>query len=459
MINIILSGGYGSRLWPLSRASSPKQFISLFNETTLYQDTVLRNREVCDSLITILGGDHYYLAKNQLEMLNYSRGSYLIEPVGRNTAPAIALGCLLAGPDEIVLVTPSDHQIVKHDAYCTAVREAEKFASQGFLVTFGLKPTFPETGFGYIEAKGNEVVAFREKPDVKTAESYVASGRHFWNSGMFCFRAGTFLDELGKYRPDILEASRAAFQEMKSRGAENISRSLMESIPKDSIDYAVLEKSSKVRVVPCDIGWADLGSFDSLYEENPADETGNVVLHKGDLWSYGSSGNLVALSKRTVALVDVEDMIIIDTPDALLVSRKGSSQKVKDVVTDLEKSKSPLIQNPMRVERPWGAYLVLEEKPSFKVKRIEVKPGARLSLQRHKMRSEHWTVVQGLARITLEQDLLVRHAGEFVIIPQGSAHRLENMGDELLIIVEVQMGTYLEEDDIERLEDDYIRFT
>lgn len=457
MINVVLCGGYGSRLWPLSRKFLPKQFLSFEGDYSLFQQTVLRNKDISDSTLVILGEDHYFQAKDQLHDIHVTNTSFIAESIGRNTAPAIALAALSVDPEDVLMISASDHRITNGEAYRKAVRRAVELASEGFLVTFGIQPEYPETGYGYIEASGEDVSAFKEKPDFKTAESYIKAGNYYWNSGMFCFKAGIFLDELKKFRPDILDACLIAFKEYQKSDLDLVPLNVMSAIPKDSIDFAVMEKSDRVKVVACNLGWADLGSIDSLYEKLDKDVQHNMIHGSSRIINENSKNNLIISDKRTVSLIDVEDLNIVDTEDALLITKRGSSQKIKCVVEQLEAEGSELIKLHNRVQRPWGAYLVLENQDRFKVKRIEVKPGARLSLQRHQHRSEHWTVVQGQARIYVNDDILVRNAGEFIVIPAKAVHRLENIGDSPLIVVEVQMGDYLGEDDIERLEDDYAR--
>ena len=330
MTNLILCGGSGTRLWPLSRHQTPKQFYPLFAGQTLFEQTVLRNKMLADEFWVASNARQIDLAKEQLNRCGVTDFRCLVEPVGRNTTPAIALVCLALDPEELVFVTPSDHLITKAPEYRRAVARAAELAAEGYLVTFGIKPTGPETGFGYIEAQGETVVSFREKPDLVTAQGYVAGGKHFWNSGMFVFKAGAFLGELGIHAPEVLDACRRV-------GGVTPDEAGMRAIPAVSIDYAVMEKSRKVRVVSCDPGWSDLGSFDALYDEVERNETGNGVLTSVEPIFVGSKNNLVVGAQRKVALVDVEDLMVIDTPDALLIVRRGSSQKVKDVVDALRK--------------------------------------------------------------------------------------------------------------------------
>ncbi len=454
MINLILCGGSGTRLWPISRTLLPKQFVKLFEGSSLFQQTVQRNAHCCDTTYVVSNAEQYFLAEDQLKGLN-QKAKYLLEPVGRNTAPAIALACLTLNEDDLVLVTPSDHSITNQQAYADVLQKAAKLAGEGYLVTFGIQPTYAETGYGYIEADGENVLCFKEKPDVATAEEYLKKGNFYWNSGMFCFKAGSFLSELQKYSPEIYEASLAALNNATKEDKVRIHHEDMASIPANSIDYAVMEKSSRVKVVPADIGWNDLGSFESLYHELPKDENGNT--EGQDALMVNSSNNLIITSDRKVATLDINDLIIIDTPDALLVSAKGSSQKVREVVASLKNAGSDLHHIHRTAYRPWGSYTVMEDQPMFKVKRIVVQPQGRLSLQKHFHRSEHWVVVSGTARVTLGDKTFLVRPNESTYIPIGELHRLENPGKVDLIMIEVQVGEYTGEDDIVRIEDDYKR--
>ncbi|WP_294880392.1 sugar phosphate nucleotidyltransferase [Sulfurimonas sp. RIFOXYB12_FULL_35_9] len=504
MTNIILCGGSGTRLWPISRTLMPKQFVKLFNDKSLFQLTLQRNSAVCDKLFIVSNSEQYFLALDQLDEINKVNNSetkYLLEPVGRNTAPAIALACLALNKDEIVLVTPSDHLVKDEEQYRKVLQEAKDLAKSDYLVTFGIKPTFAETGFGYIEADGLDAKAFHEKPDFEKATAYLRAGNYYWNSGMFCFKAGIFLDELQKYSPQIYDACKKALGSeveasqvgedksslpnqdfhrnnvstsqvgedksslpnqdchgnevsTSSKRVIKIDKASMLNIPEDSIDYAVMEKSSKVKVVPSDIGWSDVGSFDALYDELPKDENGNSINEK--YVQIDSKNNLIYGNERKITTVDIEDLIIVDTGDALLISKKGSSQKVKNIVQKI-RGDSELHNIHLTAHRPWGTYTILEDNPKYKIKRIEVKPGGRLSLQKHFHRSEHWTVVSGTAVVTLGEREIPLRANESIYIPMGELHRLQNAGKLNLVIIETQIGDYLGEDDIVRIHDDYKR--
>ncbi|MDA3947126.1 MAG: mannose-1-phosphate guanylyltransferase/mannose-6-phosphate isomerase [Helicobacteraceae bacterium] len=460
MTNIILCGGSGTRLWPLSRTLMPKQFVKLFEGESLFQKTVARNQKACNAQFIVSNAEQYFLAVDQIEEMainNNYKANYLLEPVGRNTAPAIALACFALDAEEMVLVTPSDHLIKDEQAYLEAIDKAKALAQTNNLVTFGITPQYPETGFGYIEADGEEVLSFKEKPDAATAQAYIDAGNYYWNSGMFCFKAGCFLEELKNHSPEIYAASLFAYNNAKVDEMIRISHDDMIAIPQDSIDYAVMEKSDKVRVVPSDIAWSDLGSFDALYAELPQDSNGNAISTQGlEAIIKDSKDNLI-ISEKLVATIDVDDLLIIDTADALLVSRKGSSQKVKEVVQALKQRNSELPNIHVTAHRPWGTYTILDESEGYKVKRIVVKPGKRLSLQKHYHRSEHWIVVSGTATVTRgEEEFLVR-ANESTYIPMGELHRLENVGKIPLVMIEAQVGEYVGEDDIVRISDDFKR--
>jgi len=454
MTNIILCGGSGTRLWPISRTLMPKQFVKLFDDQSLFQLTVERNSKNCNSQYIVSNAEQYFLALDQLEELEKVNNKYLLEPVGRNTAPAIALACLDLPYDEIVLVTPSDHLIKDETEYAKVLEKAKELASEDNLVTFGITPQFAETGFGYIEAEGLAVKAFHEKPNKQTAEEYVKAGNYYWNSGMFCFKAGVFLDELKTYSPKIYETSKLAFNNANKEGIVRITHDDMSNIPEDSIDYAVMEKSKKVKVIPSDIAWSDVGSFDALYEELPKDENNNTL--NPNHISIDSKNNLVYGNERKIATVDIEDTIIVDTGDALLISKKGSSQKVKQVVAQVRET-TELHNIHLTGHRPWGTYTVLTEQEGYKVKRIEVKPGKRLSLQKHYHRNEHWIVVSGTATVTVGDTKKYVRPNESTYIKMGELHRLENEGKIPVILIEAQVGEYTGEDDIVRIDDDFSR--
>ena len=458
MINIILCGGNGTRLWPISRTLMPKQFVKLLNDKSLFQLTVERNKDVCREQFVVSNAEQYFLAVDQLEEMQHTQNKFLLEPIGRNTAPAIALACFALNPDEVVLVSPSDHLVKDEVAYARILQDAKKLAQEDNLVTFGITPTFAETGFGYIESNGQEVKAFHEKPDAKTAQKYVEAGNFYWNSGIFCFKAGIFLEELQKYSPEIYKTSKQAFNNLNINNETDIfriSHDDMQAIPEDSIDYAVMEKSDKVKVVAADIGWSDLGSFDALADEFEKDDNGNSI--NDNLIAINSKNNFIYGSDRMIALADIDDLIVVDTPDALLISKKGNSQKIKDIVKELKGRESDLHHIHLTAHRPWGTYTILEENHKYKIKRIVVKPGKRLSLQKHFHRSEHWIVVEGTALVMVQDKETLVRPNESTYIPMGNTHRLENPGKVDVVLIEAQVGEYLGEDDIVRIEDDFKR--
>ena len=455
MTNIVLCGGSGTRLWPISRTLMPKQFVKLFDNKSLFQLTVERNSKVCDSQFIVSNAEQYFLALDQLEELNKTNNKYLLEPIGRNTAPAIALACMKLPYDELVLVTPSDHLIKDETEYKKVLEQAKELALKNNLVTFGITPTFAETGFGYIESVNTyDVKAFHEKPDFKTATSYLEAGNYYWNSGMFCFKAGIFLDELKKYSPTIYETSKLALENANTQDIIRIKHDDMLAIPEDSIDYAVMEKSKLVKVIPSNISWSDVGSFDALFEELPKDTNGNTV--NPNHISIDSKNNLVFGTERIISTIDVEDLIIVDSGDALLISKKGSSQKVKQVVAEIKKT-TQLHNIHLSAHRPWGTYTILEDTPGYKIKRIEVKPGKRLSLQKHFHRNEHWIVVSGTATVTVGNETRYVRPNESTYIKMGELHRLENEGKIPVVLIEAQVGEYTGEDDIIRVDDDFRR--
>lgn len=457
MTNIILCGGNGTRLWPISRTLMPKQFNKLFNNKSLFQLTIQRNSLVCNKKLIVSNCEQYFLALDQLEELNDSKSTFVLEPVGRNTAPAIALACFALEEDEIVLVTPSDHLIKNEKEYFKVLNQAKELAENDNLVTFGITPTFAEIGFGYIEADNLNVKAFHEKPDLNTAHTYLEAGNYYWNSGMFCFKAGLFLNELKQHSPKIYDTAKEAFKnkQLINNNQFRIKIDDMTEIPEDSIDYAVMEKSSYVKVIPSNIDWSDLGSFDALYEELPKDKNGNTK--NTNYIGIDSTNNLIFGDERKIATIDIDDLIIVDSGDALLISKKGSSQKVKQVVKEIKNQGNGLHNIHLTAHRPWGTYTILEDTPGYKIKRIEVKPGKRLSLQKHFHRNEHWIVVSGTATVTVGNETKYIRPNESRYIKMGQIHRLANEGKIPVILIEAQVGEYTGEDDIVRIEDDFKR--
>ena len=456
MTNIILCGGSGTRLWPISRTLMPKQFLKIFDEKSLFQLCVLRNQNFCQKQLIVSNAQQYFLALDQLEELAIdTKNQFLLEPIGRNTAPAIALAAMQLDPDEVLLISPSDHFIKDQKSYEKVLTRAKELATAGYLVTFGITPEYAETGYGYIEAKGEDVQAFHEKPDAKTAKEYLQKGNYYWNSGMFCFRAKTYLEELQKHAPQIYEACKKAFESAKKEKIIRIAHEAMVEIPEESIDYAVMEHSTKVKMVASDIGWSDIGSFDALDLEFEKDEQNNT---KNDrLYALDAHNNFVYAKNKAVALSDVDDLIVVETDDVVLVSKKGSSQKIKELLSMVKQKEPELATTHQTTHRPWGTFTILEDEPGYKIKRIEVKPGMRLSLQKHMHRNEHWIIISGTATVTVGESTKILRANESTYIKMGEIHRLANEGKIPVVLIEAQVGAYTGEDDIIRIEDDFNR--
>ncbi len=465
---VLLSGGSGTRLWPLSREAYPKQFLPLVGDDTMLQATWRRVAALSRRApLVVANEEHRFLVAEQLRVIGAPTPRIVLEPVGRNTAPAIAAAALIArldGGDPLLLVLPSDHVVRDDAAFRAAVIAAAPAAAAGALVTFGIVPQAPETGFGYIQAGAGEgvrkVLRFVEKPDAATAQAYLDDGGYYWNSGMFLFRASRYLQELEAYRPDILAAVRAACAHLDRDGQFHdieflrLDREAFATSPSESIDYAVMENTGAAMVLPVDIGWNDVGSWSALWEVSEQDADGNA--HHGDVIAVDTR-NSYAYARRLVALVGVDDLIVVETDDAILVAAKDKVQQVKEVVARLKAGQRSQAALHREVNRPWGSYDSVDVGDGFQVKRIKVKPGATLSLQSHQRRAEHWIVVRGTARVTRNNDVFELFANQSTYIPIGAKHRLENPGDDMLELIEVQSGDYLGEDDIVRYEDVYGR--
>jgi mannose-1-phosphate guanylyltransferase/mannose-6-phosphate isomerase len=468
LIPTILCGGAGSRLWPVSRELHPKPFIRLADGQSLLQKAFLRGAALAgvEQILTVTNREFFFKTDDEFREVNRTglATSFILEPFGRNTAAAIAAAALQVskahGDDAVMLVLAADHLISDQDAFARAVDKACDLAQQGNLVTFGIKPDIPETGYGYIEAEGNKVLRFVEKPSLEKAREYLESGNFLWNSGMFCFTAGTMLKAMEACCADILTATRNCMEQSREATGRSFAQLELDSaafaqVPDISIDYAVMEKSRDVAVVPCSIGWSDIGSWSALGDLTGADSRGNRI--EGQALLHDVTGCYIRSNERLVGAVGVENLIVIDTPDALLIAEKSRAQDVKHIYTQLKASGHEAHKLHRTVHRPWGTYTVLEEGPGFKIKRIEVKPGASLSLQMHHHRSEHWIVVSGMARVVNGDKELFVNTNESTFIPAAHKHRLENPGVLDLVMIEVQSGEYLGEDDIVRFEDVYGR--
>jgi mannose-1-phosphate guanylyltransferase/mannose-6-phosphate isomerase len=470
---VILSGGSGTRLWPVSRELYPKQLLPLVDDRTMLQDTLLRLSGLealsmeTEPPRVICNEEHRFLVAEQLRAIDVKGAAIMLEPIGRNTAPALTLAALheaVDGKDAILLVMPADHVIQNEASFHAAIATGADLARQGRLVTFGIVPSAPETGYGYI-LKGDELVkdsafaidSFVEKPDIETAREYLDSGNYYWNSGMFMMQASVWLEQIGKHRPDILAACSTAMSNSTiDHDFIRIDKASFSDCPADSIDYAVMEKVGEQGVVvPLDAGWSDVGAWTALWDVLPKDEKGNVI--KGDVIAHNTSNSMLMGNTRLLAAIGVEDLLVIETADAVLVANKHNAQEVKTIVHMLQKDNRAERLIHRRVHRPWGSFEGIDHGERYQVKHITVNPGASLSLQMHHHRAEHWVIVHGTARVTRGDESFVVTENQSTYIPIGVMHRLENPGKVLLEMIEVQSGPYLGEDDIVRFEDVYGR--
>ena len=467
VVPIILCGGSGTRLWPMSRKLLPKQFLPLITDRSMLQETALRAAALPGSSrpYIVCSEEHRFLAAEQLREVDIAPAKILLEPVARNTAPALAAAAMAVAeidPAAVMLVLPADHLIADIGKFGEAVTEAAAIAAAGALVTFGIVPQGAETGYGYIErgealgCGGFQVARFVEKPDAARARSFVDSGRYYWNSGMFVMSAGRFLAELERFRPDILAAVKSAWSNRKlDMDFCRLEAEAFGACPADSIDYAVMERTANAAVVPADMGWSDVGSWAMLWETAGKDAQGNFA--RGDVDLNDTRNSYVRAESRLVSVNGVDDVVVVETSDAVMITHRDKSQSVKDVVSRLNEGHRTEHLSHRRVYRPWGYYESIDAGPRFQVKRLMVKPGEILSLQLHHRRAEHWVVVSGKARVTRDEDILNLVANQSTYIPVETKHRLENSGSEPLFVIEVQSGDYLGEDDIERFEDRYSR--
>ena len=467
ILPVILSGGAGTRLWPLSREFYPKQLLPLASDKTMLQETILRldGVENLENPLIVCNEAHRFMVAEQVRQFDTGIHSIVLEPCGRNTAPAVAIAALYGtaeGDDPVLLVLPADHLIQDVAEFQRVVQLGSEQAERGALVTFGIVATQPETGYGYIRADQSAagavypVAEFVEKPDLETAEKYLESGDYYWNSGMFMFRASCYLDELERYQPEMLKACHNAFSSMTADlDFQRLDETAFAACRADSIDYAVMEKTDSAVVIPLDAGWNDIGAWSALWDVHPHNSDGNVVI--GDVLTEGTENCYLHAAHRLVAAVGVDDLVVVETADAVLVAQRGQVQNVKGIVEQLKKTRRDEAFLHRRVNRPWGDYEGIDVGERYQVKRITVSPGASLSLQKHHHRAEHWIVVKGTAKVTCGDDTLILSENQSTYIPLGEVHRLENPGKIPLEIIEVQSGSYLGEDDIIRFEDNYGR--
>ena len=467
LLPVVMSGGSGTRLWPLSRKLYPKQFLPLVNSDTMFQNTINRIQGISGILppVVICNEEHRFIVAEQLRSSNFNSSGILLEPVGKNTAPAVAVAALhavRAGDDPVLLVLAADHDIKMPEIFQKVVESALPAAEDGKLITFGIVPNAPETGYGYIKSNGNDndfriVEEFVEKPDYETAVQYLETGQYHWNSGMFMFKASRYLEELKKFRPDILEACELAYQDSSADLEDfvRLDKQHFQACPEDSIDYAVMEKTSDAVVSILDAQWSDVGSWSALWEVGHKDEGGNVL--QGDVLLESTENSYINAGNKLVATVGMKDVIVVNTDDAVLVANKNDVQDVKSIVNQLKAQGRKESSLHREVYRPWGSYDSIDMGSRFQVKRITVKPGAKLSSQMHHHRAEHWIVVSGSALVTVGDKKMLLTENQSTYIPIGEVHRLENPGVIPLEMIEVQSGSYLGEDDIVRFDDVYGR--
>lgn len=467
IVPVILSGGMGTRLWPASRRLQPKQLLPLIDDRSMIRATVDRVKAVATATdpIIVTNVDHADAIRREMLRAGYADTCLMLEPIGRNTAPAAAVAAyevIATHGDQLMLILPADHVISDEAAFASAVAEATEPAAAGYLVTFGITPSSPETGYGYIKAgkpiteRVARVAEFKEKPNAETAETYIASGEYLWNSGMFLFRASRYIEELEQHAPDIAASSRTAYETADSKGSTiELGAQAFTACRADSIDYAVMEPTSRAAIVPTNPGWNDIGSWTSLWDISEKDDSGNVLT--GDVSTVGVTNSYIRGSNRLVAVVGVDNTVVVDTPDAVLIANKDAAQDVKAIVDELKKAGRPEYETDGTVNRPWGSFRTIDHGPGYRVLHLWLDPGGKTSMKRHEHRSEHWLVVRGVARITTDEATRLVPTRESVYIPPGEVHRLENPGNDVLEVIEVDVGSYVGEDDIKRFMDAYGR--
>ena len=465
IVPVILSGGSGKRLWPLSRTLFPKQFINLINDTTLFQDTILRLPEDISDPLIICNEEHRFLVAEQLRQIESNNSGIILEPIGKNTAPAIAIAALSLfnnNQDPILLVLSADHLIHNNKSFHKSIKTARTIAEQGKMVALGVRPTKPETGYGYIEidnshdAESYDIKSFKEKPSLEIAKNYLDFGNYYWNSGIFMFKASVYLDEIKKFEPEILSVCKKSYKNAyKDLDFIRLDNEKFSKCPEKSIDYAIMEHTKNSVVVPLESNWYDVGSWEMLWEVKKKDINNNVI--EGDVILNEVKDSYIHSSNRLVSAIGVSNLVIIDTQDSILVSDKNDTQNLKNIVEKLNKENRSELVNHQIVYRPWGHFESIHCRKGYQVKRIRVNPGAKISLQKHQHRSEHWVVVKGVALITCGDQVFELKENQSTYIPKGEIHRLENCEERPLEIIEIQTGKYLGEDDIIRLEDDYQR--
>ncbi len=460
MIPVILSGGSGARLWPLSRESSPKQFLSLHTENTLFQETILRlkNLNFLDPIV-VCNENHRFTVANNIHQINANALKIILEPVGKNTAPAIAVAALTAmqnDKDAIILVLPADHEIKNEKALASAFKVAEQLAKEDYLVTFGIKPTEPHVGYGYIKLGdpllegANEITSFVEKPEKKIAEEFLSDGGYLWNSGMFCFKASRYISELQLYHPELLEhAERSMLKSKNDFDFVRLEKESFEKCDNISIDYAVMEKTKKSCVVAIDAQWSDIGSWDAVWDASTKDSNNNVC--KGDVVEEDTNNSFLYSPDKLLVTLGVDNLMVVNLPDAILIADKERAQNVKSIVERLKLENRSEVKHHSKVDRPWGDYDLLYKGSSSEIKHITIKPKGKISLQKHSHRSEHWIVIKGSAKVIKGEETLHLSENDSINIPMNVSHSLENAGDDILEIIEVRSGHYIGEDDVLRV--------